>query len=417
MRSRVLSLFTALTFGGGAAVGCGLEGAGFQFIEEASTADGGPLDGALSPSGAFTVGGEVSGLRGSGLVLQLNERDPISVASDGPFTFAQEVNEGTSFSVTVREQPTSPAQTCGVTRGVGTMPGADVTNVSVVCALNYYTVGGAVVGLAAGSEIVLENNAGDAIVVAGDGAFVFPVPIGSGAGFEVAVASGPTAANQTCTVSGGVGTVVGGNVTSVLVNCTTNTYTVGGEVSGLDGVGLVLENGVGNELPIDANGGFSFPPQEDGATYAVSVKSQPTSKPQTCTVTSGSGTLAGANVTSVAVTCVTNAYPVGGTIVGLSVGGLVLANHGGDAIELEGGDEAFTFPTPVAAGTAYDVTVKAHPAGLRCSVEGGEGTVTSGPVASIAVTCVPHEGDGGVDDGGANDDGGDGEPRRRSAAR
>lgn len=50
----------------------------------------------------------------------------------------------------------------------------------------------------------------------------------------------------------------------------------------------------------------------DGCSYAVTVLTQPSTPPQTCNVTSGSGTLAGANVTSVVVTCVGNTIFVNG---------------------------------------------------------------------------------------------------------
>jgi hypothetical protein len=36
------------------------------------------------------------------------------------------------------------------------------------------------------------------------------------------------------------------------------TYTVGGTVTGLSGSGLVLQNGVGADLPISASGAFTF---------------------------------------------------------------------------------------------------------------------------------------------------------------
>ena len=36
----------------------------------------------------YTIGGTVSGLKGSGLVLSNNGADPLQVRTDGPFTFA-----------------------------------------------------------------------------------------------------------------------------------------------------------------------------------------------------------------------------------------------------------------------------------------------------------------------------------------
>src|SRR6185436_11373037 len=45
--------------------------------------------------------------------------------------------------------------------------------------------------------------------------------------------------------------------------------------------------------------------------YAVTIQTQPTNPAQICTVTNGSGTIAGADVTNVAVACVTPPPPSG----------------------------------------------------------------------------------------------------------
>jgi trimeric autotransporter adhesin len=109
-------------------------------------------------------------------------------------------------------------------------------------------------------------------------------------------------------VSNGSGTVGAANVTNVNVTCTTNSFTVGGTVSGLVGSGLELRNRTEN-LPIAADGPFTFTtPVLSGATYGVTVRSQPTSPSQLCTVSGGDnglggGTIGASNVTSVVVTC------------------------------------------------------------------------------------------------------------------
>jgi len=82
------------------------------------------------------------------------------------------------------------------------------------------------------------------------------------------------------------------------------TYTVGGIVTGLDGQGLVLQNNAGNDLAVSASGAFTFTAGlRNGATYSVTVATQPSAPAQNCVVTSGSGSVGGANVTNVAVAC------------------------------------------------------------------------------------------------------------------
>ena len=88
------------------------------------------------------------------------------------------------------------------------------------------------------------------------------------------------------------------------------TYLVGGTVTGLSGL-LVLRNNGGDDLDLTANGAFAFATAlANGAAYRVTVASQPAN--QSCTVGNGSGTVAGASVTNVAVAC-TATPPSGGS--------------------------------------------------------------------------------------------------------
>jgi len=87
------------------------------------------------PATTYSVGGTVSSLTGSGLILQNNGGNDLSVNQDGSFTFGAEVDSGASYSVTVLTQPTGPSQTCSVANGTGTAT-ADVNNVSVTCVDN-----------------------------------------------------------------------------------------------------------------------------------------------------------------------------------------------------------------------------------------------------------------------------------------
>ena len=109
----------------------------------------------------------------------------------------------------------------------------------------------------------------------------------------------------------------------LLVSCGSNdsdtvvpTYTIGGMVSGLEGSGLVLQNNLGNNLSISTNGSFTFATAlADNSIYIITVLTQPNSPNQTCSVTNGSGFIDGANITDVAVDCITD-----GTTIGPNVG-------------------------------------------------------------------------------------------------
>ena len=76
--------------------------------------------------------------------------------------------------------------------------------------------------------------------------------------------------------------------------------TIGGNVSGLAG-NVVLQQG-SYTLRVAANGAFTFPHAvADGSLYNVSVLTPPPD--QNCTVTNGSGMVAGAGITNIAVQC------------------------------------------------------------------------------------------------------------------
>ena len=80
------------------------------------------------------------------------------------------------------------------------------------------------------------------------------------------------------------------------------TYSVGGTVSGLSGT-LVLQDNGGDDLSVAGNGSFTFGTQLGaGGLYEVTIKTAPSL--QDCAVADGAGTVGGANVTTVAVTCV-----------------------------------------------------------------------------------------------------------------
>jgi hypothetical protein len=341
-------------------------------------------------SAAYTVGGTVSGLVGTGLVLRNNGGNDLTVSASGAFTFGAPVASGGAYAVTVLTQPTSPAQTCTVTNGSGTVASANVTSVVVTCVTGSFTVGGTVAGLATGTNFMLRNNGTDDLHVDANGAFTFATPLASGASYAVTVLAQPANPTQVCSVTAGTGAVGTGNVTTVRVNCVTSTFTVGVTVSGLAGTGLVLQNNGSDSLSITGNGPFTFATRvPSGGAYAVTVSTPPGTPSQNCTVANGSGVVGSANVTNVTVTCSTS-FTVGGTVSGLDGAGLVLRNNGGDSLSIAA-DGAFMFPTPMVTGGTYAVTIFAQPTSpsQTCTVAGGSGTIASANVTNVVISCPP----------------------------
>ncbi|MDH5571850.1 MAG: hypothetical protein OEY89_08800, partial [Gammaproteobacteria bacterium] len=77
---------------------------------------------------AYTIGGTVSGLASTGLVLQNNNSDDLVISANGDFIFNSTLKNGTDYNITILTHPSSPLQTCSVSNGSGTVDGADITN-------------------------------------------------------------------------------------------------------------------------------------------------------------------------------------------------------------------------------------------------------------------------------------------------
>ncbi|MCW8926165.1 MAG: cytochrome c family protein [Xanthomonadales bacterium] len=182
-------------------------------------------DADCSVTATYMVGGTVTGLSGSGLVLRNNGGDDLAVNSNGSFTFATALEDGSAYNVTVRTQPSNPAQACNITNGSGTLSGGDVTNITVSCTNVTYTVGGTVSGLQ-GPGLVLQNNGGDDLAVDANGAFVFAGELGNGDSYLVTVKTRPTAPKQVCSINNRNGTVTGSDVINVQVACSTTLFQV-----------------------------------------------------------------------------------------------------------------------------------------------------------------------------------------------
>ena len=253
----------------------------------------------------FSVSGTVTGLVGS-IVLQNNGGSNRTVTTNGSFSFPAQAS-GTTYAVTVLSHPTGPNQLCTPTNSTGTIGAAAVTNVVIACATTVQPIGGTVSGLAGTGLVLRDSVSGQTRNVTANGAYTFTTSLSSGAAYAVTVQTQPASPTQACVAANGTGTVGAGPITNINVTCSTNSNTIGGTISGLAaGATVVLRNNGGNDLTRTVNGPFVFTtPITSGLAYLVTVFTQPTvpGPGQTCTVTSGSGTVASANVTNVSVAC------------------------------------------------------------------------------------------------------------------
>ncbi len=171
-----------------------------------------------------------------------------------------------------------------------------------------------------------------------------------------------------------------------------SSYVLKVSVSGLQqGKNVVLSSGQStatnvfteNEaLGITADGTYSFGSFISGTSYNISVRQQPVS--QTCTVTSGEGTLSAS--TTLAVACTSESYTISGTVVGMLSGqSVTLQNNSGDDLTVSD-NTSFSFTTKVASGVTYLVTVLTQPTGQTCTPNLNSGVVSDN-VSDVSIIC------------------------------
>ena len=279
---------------------------GFAVVLAACGGGGGDDPPVSTPS--FRVGGQLAGL-GAGKTVVIADASGPSAAVSANGSYSLQLPAGTAYSLRIAAQPVG--QTCTIANGSGTVS-ADVNNVSVACRdndvpPNARTLGGSVAGLATGKALVLQLAAGGATQearVTADGPFTFAQPVTGP--YSISVLTQPQ--NQTCTVTGGQGTVdVSAALPPITVACATTGYRLSGTVSGNIGVVALRNNANGDIVTVVDNGAFRFAqPVLAGMGYAVSVFDS--SAGQSCSVSGGTG-VATADVTQMAVVCVVDAPP------------------------------------------------------------------------------------------------------------
>jgi len=221
-----------------------------------------------------------------------------------------------------------------------------------------YTLGGTVTGLGNNTGLVLANGSTTLDVPAGATTFTFAAAIASGTAYSVSVQTSPSGLD--CKVASGGSGTISAKVTNVMVACTAQSYTLGGTITGLGSAsGLVLTNEGGDATTVAASSTtFTMKTAVPfGAAYAVAVQTNPVNV--TCTVTSGSGTMPAANVTSVQVACAAGKESVlhsfGGTGDGATPGGSLVQGTDGNLYGMTTGGGANS------EGTVFKIT----PAGVE----------------------------------------------------
>ena len=346
-----------------------------------SACGGGGTIGTPPPPADVTISIVVSGLTASnpGLVIENNGVNPLTISSNG--TYPLTVATGSAYAITIPTQPTGT--TCSIPSGASGTANSNVT-VNVTCG-GALTLSAAVTGLVGTLE--LQDDKGDTLTFTADDTQTFATPYASGAQYSVSGLSQP--AGQSCTLGNNATGTITAN-TTVAVSCSTsggNTGTISATVTGLTGT-LVLQDDKGDTLTFTTNTTLTFASSyASGATYTVSVKTQPAG--QNCTLSSNAtGTIA-ASSTTVTATCTTTTvnYTLSATASGLT-GTLVLQDDKSETLTFTG-NTSQSFPTQYASGSTYAVTVKTQPTGQTCTLSSNfTGTITAN--TTVTATCVTN---------------------------
>ena len=85
-------------------------------------------------------------------------------------------------------------------------------------------------------------------------------------------------------------------------------------------------------------------------------------------------------------------YAIEGSVTGLTSGTSVtlLDTDNSDSVTVTYPATSFAFPTDLASGAYYDVTVGTQPTGETCSVTNGSGSVASANITNVSVTCTAN---------------------------
>lgn len=183
-----------------------------------------------------------------------------------------------------------------------------------------FAVQGSITGLN-NSGLVLTNGGEQLSVASGAGSFTFTKQISYGTDYNITIAKQPD--HMTCSIGGGTGSAGYNIAIQAVVSCSQNTYTLGGQYSGLT-------------------------PAADGTARTV-------------TLLNGS---------------------TGGSVI-LSSGAAATATT--TSTLTPSGD--FTFGTAVADGQAYGVTLTSATSGLYCTIANGTGVMHDANVTNLVVTC------------------------------
>ncbi len=322
----------------------------------------------------YTLSANISNLHGT-LFLK-DDKDVLSISSDGIYTFPTPITYLYPYSVTILSEP--PGQTCNLLNRKGIM--YDNSFVEVTCETKKYYIGGTLLNLN-GGKIILSNKYGNLITLTSNGEFTINKKYNWGDNFSISIVTQPD--HQICDIFNSTG-VVYSNIDDIVVTCKLKQYSIGGTVSTLYEDYLTLTNNGVDEINISSPEAFTFPHTLPyGSNYNISIEKYP--KYQTCTISNYSGIVT-ENINNIIVNCQYKYYSVGGTVENLTSDTVYLKTNLGEILKFSN-NTSFTFTKLFRDGTNYYVTILTQPTTRKCSIENNSGLIYGANITNVIVNC------------------------------
>ena len=169
----------------------------------------------------------LGGVTKEGLTISNKGSAPIKVAPGPTFIFPDLVPIDSNYDITVvTEPPNVEVKSCVVNNGKGNTGAFSPQNISIVCIIKTYNLGGEVKGLTAEGLVV--NNGAQSVKIAKDAtAFSMTTPsatnakigqVAEGVPYGLTILTQPTGLK--CTIANPNGTMPAGPVGNIVITCT-----------------------------------------------------------------------------------------------------------------------------------------------------------------------------------------------------
>jgi hypothetical protein len=177
-----------------------------------------------SDDGELQLGIALSGVTKAGLQISNKGSAAIAIAPGSNYVFPGLVPVDSDYDITIVARPPN-TDSCQVFNGKGNTGSFSPNNISIVCVVTTYPLGGTVTGLT-GGDLVVNNGAHSVKILSGATTFSMTAPttadpkfgqVAEGTPYGLTVLQQP--ASGTCSIASGSGTMGTAAVNNIAITC------------------------------------------------------------------------------------------------------------------------------------------------------------------------------------------------------